>query len=172
MKRILCLFISIILYFGLITASVACEFLKEQIGSPIVNMTEKYDFLDDPSDEDSENLTLVKEYDSMSLCDDVELDNSIIKVFVKEGKIIGNEIEGKKGEAAMRKILEFAKDKLGYTTEKVLNENWVGGISLSSAVEKVTYGVVESNEGNYEMLIITNPDLQQFMSGPNIKMVR
>ena len=108
----------------------------------------------------------------MSLCDDVELDNSIIKVFVKEGKIIGNEIEGKKGEAAVRKILEFAKNKLGYTTEEDLNENWVGGISLSSFVEKVTYGVVESNEGNYEMLIITNPDLQQFMSGPNVKMVR
>lgn len=72
----------------------------------------------------------------------------------------------------MRKILEFAKNKLGYTTEEDLNENWVGGISLSSFVEKVTYGVVESNEGNYEMLIITNPDLQQFMSGPNVKMVR
>ena len=109
MKRILNLFISIILYFGLINTGVACEFLKEQIGSPIVDLTEKYDFLDDPSDEDTENLTLVKEYDSMSLCDDVELDNSIIKVFVKEGKIIGNEIEGKKGEAAVRKILEFAK---------------------------------------------------------------
>ena len=172
MKRILNLFISIILYFGLINTGVACEFLKEQSGSPIVDLTEKYDFLDDPSDEDTENLTLVKEYDSMSLCDDVELDNSIIKVFVKEGKIIGNEIEGKKGEAAVRKILEFAKNKLGYTTEEDLNENWVGGISLSSFVEKVTYGVVESNEGNYEMLIITNPDLQQFMSGPNVKMVR
>ena len=172
MKRILSLFISIILYFGLITASVACEFLKEQIGTPIVNMTEKYDFLDDPTDEDSEDLTLVKEYDSMSLCDDVELDNSIIKVFVKEGKIIGNEIEGKKGEAKMRKILKFAKNKLGYTTQEVLNENWVGGISLSSSIEKVTYGVVESTEGNYEMLIITNPDLKQFMSGPNVKMVR
>ena len=89
MKRILNLFISIISYFGLINTGVACEFLKEQIGSPIVDLTEKYDFLDDPSDEDTENLTLVKEYDSMSLCDDVELDNSIIKVFVKEGKIIG-----------------------------------------------------------------------------------
>ena len=43
MKRILNLFISIILYFGLINTGVACEFLKEQIGSPIVDLTEKYD---------------------------------------------------------------------------------------------------------------------------------
>ena len=108
----------------------------------------------------------------MSLCDDIELDNATIKVFVREGKIIGNEIEGKNGEAKMRKIFEFARNKLGYTTEEVLNDDWVGGISLSSAVEKVTYGVVESTQGNYEMLIITKPDLKEFMSGPDVKMVR
>ena len=39
-------------------------------------------------------------------------------------------------------------------------------------VEKVTYGVVESTQGNYEMLIITKPDLKEFMSGPDVKMVR
>ena len=70
------------------------------------------------------------------------------------------------------RLVEYSNPKITVVSEEVLNENWVGGISLSSSVEKVTYGVVESNEGNYEMLIITNPDLQQFMSGPNVKMVR
>ena len=172
MKSIFSIFVSIIFYFSFINMTLACEFLKERIGISISNLTEKYDLLDDPSDEDTNDLTLVKEYDSMSLCDDIELDNATIKVFVREGKIVGNEIEGKKGEAKMRKIFEFARNKLGYTTEEVLNDDWVGGISLSSMVEKVTYGVVESNQGNYEMLIITNPDLKQFMSGPNVKMVR
>ena len=172
MKKIFGIFVSIIFYLSFINMTIACEFLKEQIGASISNLTEKYDLLDDPSDEDSQDLTLVKEYDSMSLCDDIELDNATIKVFVREGKIIGNEIEGKNGEAKMRKIFEFARNKLGYTTEEVLNDDWVGGISLSSAVEKVTYGVVESTQGNYEMLIITKPDLKEFMSGPDVKMVR
>ena len=109
MKKIFGIFVSIIFYLSFINMTIACEFLKEQIGTSISNLTEKYDLLDDPSDEDSQDLTLVKEYDSMSLCDDIELDNATIKVFVREGKIIGNEIEGKNGEAKMRKIFEFAR---------------------------------------------------------------
>ena len=72
MKKIFGIFVSIIFYLSFINMTIACEFLKEQIGTSISNLTEKYDLLDDPSDADSQDLTLVKEYDSMSFCDDIE----------------------------------------------------------------------------------------------------
>ena len=94
----------LLLNLSALNVSVACEFLKEEIGTPILNIMEKYDSLDDPTYEGSETYTLVKEYDSLSLCENSELENTYIKVFVKEGKIIGTEIEGVYGEA---KIAEF-----------------------------------------------------------------
>ena len=107
MNRIFGIFVSIIFYSSFINTTIACEFLKEQIGTSISNLTEKYDLLDDPSDADNQDITFVKEYDSVSLCDDIELDNATIKVFVREGKLIGNEVEGKNGEAKMRKIFSL-----------------------------------------------------------------
>ena len=148
---------------------VACEFLKEEIGTPILKIIEKYDYLDDPTYEGSESFTLVKEYDSLSLCENSELENTLIKVFIKEGKIIATEIEGPYGEAKNGKILNFAKIYLGYSTEEDIDEKWTGGTTLSSFGENVVYGRVEFIDGNYETLTISKPEFKQFLFGPNVQ---
>ena len=148
--------------------SVACEFLKEEIGTPILNIIEKYDSLDDPTYEGSETYTLVKEYDSLSLCENSELENTYIKVFVKEGKIIGTEIEGVYGEAKNSRILDFAKVYLGYTTEQEIDEGWIGGIILSSFGERVVYGRVSHRKGNFETLTISKPEFREYLYGPSV----
>jgi hypothetical protein len=147
----------------------ACEFLKEEIGTPILKIIEKYDYLDDPTYEGSESFTLVKEYDSLSLCDNSELEDTLIKVFVKEGKIIATEIEGSYGEAKNGKILNFAKIYLGYSTEEDIDEKWTGGTTLSSFGENVVYERVEFIDGNYETLTISKPEFKQFLFGPNVQ---
>ena len=62
----------LLLNLSALNVSVACEFLKEEIGTPILKIIEKYDYLDDPTYEGSDSFTLVKEYDSLSLCDNSE----------------------------------------------------------------------------------------------------
>ena len=158
-----------LLNFSAPNVSVACEFLKEEIGTPILNIIEKYDYLDDPTYEGSESFTLVKEYDSLSLCENSELENTLIKVFVKEGKIVGTEIKGPYGEAKNGKILNFAKIYLGYSTEEDIDEKWTGGTTLASFGENVVYGRVEFIDGNYETLTITKPEFKQFLFGPNVQ---
>ena len=158
-----------LLNFSTLNVSVACEFLKEEIGTQILNIIEKYDYLDDPTYEGSESFTLVKEYESLSLCENPELENTYIKVFVKAGKIIGTEIEGPYGEAKNGKILDFAKIYLGYSTEEKIDEKWTGATTLSSFSENVVYGRVEYRKGNYETLTITKPEFKQLLFGPNVQ---
>ncbi len=168
MKRICIGIFSIFLFFSSISESVACEFLKEQIGIPISNIIEKYDLLDDPTNEDSGSLTLVKEYDSFSLCDNPQLENTWLRVFVRESKIIATEIEGVRGEATNGNILVLAKNTLGYSTEEEIDDNWTGGVRMTSFGDEVIYGRVEHSQGNFETLIITKPEFREYMSGPDV----
>ena len=85
-----------LLNFSAPNVSVACEFLKEEIGTPILNIIEKYDYLDDPTYEGSESFTLVKEYDSLSLCENSELENTLIINLNKEKNLITNQMVLKK----------------------------------------------------------------------------
>ena len=48
------------LFFGNLGTSIACEFLKEQIGVVVPNIIEKYDLLDDPTNDDSGSTTYLK----------------------------------------------------------------------------------------------------------------
>jgi hypothetical protein len=168
MKNIFIGLLSLFFYFSSLSISGACEFLKEKIGTPVSNIIEKYDNLDEPPGGDDPTATYVKEYDSLSLCENSQLENSVLKVFIKEGKLIGTEIEGALGEAKNNKIIDFAKTHLGYTSEVDFDEEWTGAISLSSFGDDVIYGRASDSSGIYEMLIITKPEFDSFLFGPNV----
>ena len=137
----------------------ACEFLKEQIGTSVSSIIDKYEYLDEPPDDnDPKILTFSKIYESDSLCENSQLENTFINVFIREGKIIGIELSGMPGEAKDNRILNFAKTNLGYTTDQVINDEWIGAINMSSIVNMVLYGRVQDYDEIYEQLIITKTD--------------
>ena len=105
MKRIFIGIFSVILFFGNLSTSIACEFLKEQIGVVVPNIIEKYDLLDDPTNDESGSTTYFNDYDSLSLCDNPELENTSLRVFIREQKLIATELEGVRGEADKGTIL-------------------------------------------------------------------
>ena len=116
MKKIRIGLLSIFILFSSLSLSMACEFLKEQIGIPVSNIIDKYEYLDEPSDDnDPKILTYSKLYTSDTLCKNSQLENTFINVFIREGKIIGIELTGMPGEAKDNRILNFAKTNLGYT---------------------------------------------------------
>ena len=168
MKNIFIGFLSLFLYFSSLTMSWACEFLKEQIGTPVSSIIEKYDNLDEPPGGGDPTATYVKEYDSLNLCENSQLENTFITVFIREGKIIGIEISGMPGKAKDDRILNFAKTNLGYTTDQVINDEWIGAISMSSMTNMVLYGRVQESDEVFEQLIITKTDYFESLSDPDI----
>lgn len=72
------------------------------------------------------------------------------------------------GEAKDDKILNFAKTNLGYTTDQVINDEWIGAISMSSMTNMVLYGRVQDSDEVFEQLIITKTDYFELLSDPDI----
>jgi len=169
MNKIRIALLSIFILFSSLSLSMACEFLKEQIGIPVSNIIDKYDYLDEPSDDnDPKIFTYSKIYASDNLCKNSQLENTFIKVFFREGKIIGTELSGMPGEAKDNRILNFAKTNLGYTTDQVINDEWIGAINMSTVVNMVFYGRVQDYDGIYEQLIISKEDYFSLLSDPDI----
>ena len=169
MKKIRIGLLSIFILFSSLSLSMACEFLKEQIGIPVSNIIDKYDNLDEPSDDnDAKIFTYSKTYASNNLCKNSQLENTFIKVFIREGKIIGTELSGMPGEAKDNRILNFAKTNLGYTTDQVINDEWIGAINMSTIVNMVLYGRVQDFNGIYEQLIISKEDYFSLLADPDI----
>jgi len=124
MKKIRIGLLSIFILFSSLSLSMACEFLKEQIGIPVSNIIDKYDNLDEPSDDNDDKIfTYSKTYASNNLCKNSQLENTFIKVFIREGKIIGTELSGMPGEAKDNRILNFAKTNLVIAPIKLLMKN-------------------------------------------------
>tara|TARA_B100000035_G_scaffold219790_1_gene188639 strand:+ start:100 stop:621 length:522 start_codon:yes stop_codon:yes gene_type:complete len=169
MKKIRIGLLSIFILFSSSSLSMACEFLKEQIGIPVSNIIDKYDNLDEPSDDNDDKIfTYSKTYASNNLCKNSQLENTFIKVFIREGKIIGTELSGMPGEAKDNRILNFAKTNLGYSTDQVINEKWTGAINMSTIVNMVLYGRVQEFNGIYEQLIISKEDYFSLLADPDI----
>jgi hypothetical protein len=169
MNKIRIALLSIFILFSSLSLSMACEFLKEQIGIPVSNIIDKYEYLDEPSDDnDPKIFTYSKIYASDNLCKNSQLENTFIKVFFREGKIIGTELSGMPGEAKDNRILNFAKTNLGYTTDQVINDEWIGAINMSTVVNMVFYGRVQDYDGIYEQLIISKEDYFSLLSDPDI----
>ena len=60
----------------------------------ISQLFDKYDYLDEPPDYDIKTLTFSKMYETNSLCENFQLENTFITVFIREGKIIAIELSG------------------------------------------------------------------------------
>ena len=168
MKKIHIGLLSIFILFSSLSMSMACEFLKEQIGTSVSSIIDKYDYLDEPPEYDIKTLTFYKMYESKSLCENFQLKNTFITVFIREGKIIALELSGMPGEAKGNRILNFAKTNLGYSTDQVINDEWIGAINMSTKVNMVLYGRVQDFNGIYEQLIISKEDYFELLNDPDI----
>jgi len=168
MKKIHIGLLSIFILFSSLSMSMACEFLKEQIGTSVSSIIDKYDYLDEPPEYDIKTLTFYKMYESNSLCENFQLKNTFITVFIREGKIIALELSGMPGEAKGNRILNFAKTNLGYSTDQVINDEWIGAINMSAKVNMVLYGRVQDFNGIYEQLIISKEDYFELLNDPDI----
>ena len=137
--------------------------------SSVSNIIDKYEYLDEPSDDnDPKIFTYSKRYGSDTLCENSQLENTYINVFIRENKIIGIEIIGMPGEAKDNRILNFAKTNLGYTTDQVINDEWIGAINMSTIVNMVLYGRVQDFNGIYEQLIISKEDYFSLLDDPDM----
>ena len=162
MKFIIKINFVIALIFSLTSVSNACNFVKENMGTSITSLGDKYDLFTLAAEDDYGSDTVLVEFDTPNLCDDPLLDETFLKVYVREKKLIGIQIEALEPKNT-NKIYQFAKNNFGLDDEKVKAEEWVGVIDLSFGDSVILYGKIDEPDGIYETLELTNVEYQDFL---------
>ena len=88
MKILLQLF-TIFMFLTSFTSSYACEFLKIQNGTPIQNILQQYQDLDDPMSIGTDKGIWEVQYSASNFCNEEELDDAGLSVITNDTKIVG-----------------------------------------------------------------------------------
>ena len=162
MKFIIKINFVIALIFSLTSVSNACNFVKENMGTSITSLGDKYDLFTLAAEDDYGSDTVLVEFDTPHLCDDPLLDETFLKVYVREKKLIGIQVEALEAKNT-NKIYQFAQNNFGLDDEKAKEEDWVGAIDISFGDNIIIYGKIDEPDGIYETLELTNADYQDFL---------
>ena len=155
MKLLIKINFIIALIVSLTSVSYACNFLKESMGTSIATLGDRYDEFTLSAEDDYGDETVLVEYDTSYVCDEPLLNETYLKIYVREKKLIGIQIEALEAKNT-NKIYQFAKNNFGLDDEKVKAEEWVGVIDLSFGDSVILYGKIDEPDGIYETLELTN----------------
>ena len=115
MKNFLKLMVLILTLVLFNKSAFSCDALKNvQLGEDFSKSSEILEFIDVHLPEDyDEGVTVVYESDTADYCPDMGLDNTILKVYIFESKIVGMRLETWDLEAQENEIYKFVKNYYG-----------------------------------------------------------
>ena len=152
----------------------SCDAIKNvQLGEDFSRSSEILHFIDDHIPEDhEEGVTVEYQSDTADYCPDIGLDNTILKVFIYESKIVGIRLETWDLEAQENEIYKFVKNYYGNIDEEAKRKDWVGYKDVSSGGMKLLYAKMERDNGIVEGIIetfdITTEELMNYTVGENV----
>ena len=146
----------------------SCDAIKNvSIGEDFSKYSEILDFIDVYNQEDYDEGTTVEfQSNTTDYCPDMGLDNTILKVFIYQSKIVGIRLETWDIEVQENEIYNFVKNYYGTIDEEAKRKNWVGYEDLSIGSNKLLYGKMENNnglvDGVMESFDITTEELMDY----------
>ena len=148
MKNFLKLMVLILTLVLFNKSAFSCDALKNvRLGEDFSKSSEILEFIDDHLPENyDEGETVVYESDTADYCPDMGLDNTILKVYIFESKIVGMRLETWDLEAQENEIYKFVKNYYG-NIGKEPKKNWTGYKDVSSGGNKLFYAKMRDNNG-------------------------
>ena len=146
----------------------SCDAIKNvTIGEDFSKYSEVLDFIHVYNQEDYDEGTTVEfQSNTVDYCPDMGLDNTILKVFIYQSKIVGIRLETWDIEVQENEIYNFVKNYYGTIDEEAKRKNWVGYEDLSIGSNKLLYGKMENNngivDGIMESFDITTEELMDY----------
>ena len=146
----------------------SCDAIKNvTIGEDFSKYSEILDFINVYNPEDYDEGTTVEfQSNTADYCPDTGLDNTILKVFIYDSKIVGLRLETWDLEAQNNGIYNFVKNYYGNIGEAAKEKNWLGYKDISVGSNKLYYAkMIDSNgiiEGVIETFDITTKELMNY----------
>ena len=149
MKFISRFFVSILFIISLKSVAYSCAFLNERIGGNIEPLLEKYELLRDPYDAGINKQTLLYEYRTKDFCDDSQLKDTYLEVYIKDNLLVGFRLETLYSAENNLLIYDYANRNYGLHNEKVFDKQWIGASVVISGDKQIIYGKLNDGEDKY-----------------------
>ena len=152
----------------------SCDTLKNvRLGEDFSKSSEILEFIDGHLPENyDEGVTVVYESDTADYCPDMGLDNTILKVYIFESKIVGMRLETWDLEAQENEIYKFVKNYYGNIDKAPEKKKWTGYKDISSGGNKLIYAKMSDNngivDGVIEIFDITTEELMNYTFSEDI----
>ena len=156
MKILLQLF-TIFMFLTSFTSSYACEFLKIQNGTPIQNILQQYQDLDDPMSIGTDKGIWEVQYSASNFCNEEELDDAGLSVITNDTKIVGIKLETSYMSEDKEKLYRYTSKNFGSIDSKLTKNNWTGFFRLDLPGNYIVYERDTYDGQIYEKLLITIP---------------
>jgi len=169
MKNFLKLILLVVSLFSFNKNAFSCDALNISIGEEVSQASEVIDVIEEYVKEDYEEYATVEYQDNtIYYCPDIGLDNTILKVFINESKIVGIRLETWDPNIEKNKIYEYAKSIYGKLEDEVKENHWTGYKDISSGGKKIYYSKYKEIDGTYETLDISTEELIDLTIGEDV----
>ena len=169
MKNFLKLILLVVSLFSFNKNAFSCDALNISIGEEVSQASEVIDVIEEYVKEDYEEYATVEYQDNtIYYCPDIGLDNTILKVFIHESKIVGIRLETWDPNIEKNKIYEYAKSIYGQLGAEVKENHWIGYKDISSGGKTIYYSKYKEIDGTYETLDISTEELIDLTIGEDV----
>ena len=169
MKNFLKLILLVVSLFSFNKNAFSCDALNISIGEEVSQASEVIDVIEEYVKEDYEEYATVEYQDNtIYYCPDIGLDNTILKVFIHESKIVGIRLETWDPNIEKNKIYEYAKSIYGKLDAEVKKNDWIGYKDISSGGKTIYYSKYKEIDGTYETLDISTEELIDLTIGEDV----
>ncbi len=150
------------------SSSFACPLLSVDIGTPVRDAQNTFEFLMLYKSELFEKGYSAKyQAYAADYCENSNLENTDLEVIIYDSKVAGINLVSTDSEIK-NEIYNFVKNNISDPGSEAENENWVGYKDLSLGNLVIMYSKINIRNEIFEVLEITNPQMIDYTTGEEI----
>ncbi len=162
------LFLKILFLIFFSSSSFACPLLSVDIGTPVRDAQNTFEFLMLYKSELFEKGHSAKyQAYAADYCENSNLENTDLEVIIYDSKVAGINLISTDSEIK-NEIYNFVKNNISDPGSEAEKENWVGYKDLSLGNLVIMYSKISIRDEIFEVLEITNPQMMDYTTGEEV----
>ena len=165
-------FFLIIIFTFVSWSSHACDFLNLPLGTQMTKLTDKYENLYDIDEDETDDTVYKYTYRAKDFCQEKELSNTYLFVFVQNLKLIGFRLKILHDDLEKDELQRFTKSNIGSLDDKVKGKKWFGTVQVNSVDRFILFSKNKTYDSKLlETLSITSGDYRELLYSPDVEEV-
>ena len=138
----------------------------------MTKLTDKYENLYDMDEDETDDTVYKYTYRTKDFCQEKELSNTYLFVFVQNLKLIGFRLKILHDDLEKDELQRFTKSNIGSIDDKVKGKKWFGTVQVNSVDRFILFSKSKTYDSKLlETLSITSGDYRELLYSPDVEEV-